>query len=351
MAFARPQVAFLILNWNKWEITLECLESVVQNRFHDYEVVLVENGSKNDSVEKILSYCRGDLATSSPFFKYSKDTKPLPVRTVKVNEDGSFLIEDEGYRPIQEGPGLTLIRVEENQGYAEGNNIGIRFISQHIDPQFVCLMNNDVVVEPCFLSPLVDKMKAAEDVAMAAPKIKYYELNGSSNIINCAGCFLDMARVRSQRRGRGEEDRGQYDTGGRVDFADGACFLMRMSVLNTTGGFDRSFFTYWEETDLCIRTTRLGYSIFYVPESVVWHHETYSIVTESKEYYMVRNRYKFIRKNGTRWQAYRFMAYHLLALLVPTVLVYVHDGETHRVRPFLKGTVDGLRTLMGRSES
>jgi len=349
MAFARPQVAFLILNWNKWEITIECLESVFQNSFHDYEVVLVENGSKNDSYEKILSYCRGDLETSSPFFKYNKNNKPLPVRTVKINEDGSFQFED-GNGPIGEGPGLTLIKVEENQGYAEGNNIGIRFISQHVDPQYVLFMNNDVVVDPDFLSPLVDRMKATEDVAMAAPKIKYYELNGSSNIINCAGCFLDMTRVRSQRRGRDEEDRGQYDIEGMVDFADGACFLMRMSVLNVTGGFDRSFFTYWEETDLSIRTTRLGHKIIYVPRSVVWHRETYSIVTESKEYYMVRNRYKFIRKNGTRWQANRFMAYHLLVLLVPTVLVYVRDGETQRVRPFLKGTVDGVRTLMTHSE-
>jgi len=349
MAFARPQVAFLILNWNKWEITVECLESVIQNRFRDYEVVLVENGSKNDSFEKILSYCRGELETSSPFFKYSNDSKPLPVRTVKIKEDGSFQIE-EGHGPMREGPGLTLIKVEENQGYAEGNNIGIRFISQHVDPQYVLFMNNDVVVDPDFLSPLVDRMKATEDVAMAAPKIKYYELNGSSNIINCAGCFLDMTRVRSQRRGRDEEDRGQYDIEGMVDFADGACFLMRMSVLNVTGGFDRSFFTYWEETDLSIRTTRLGHKIIYVPRSVVWHRETYSIVTESKEYYMVRNRYKFIRKNGTRWQANRFMAYHLLVLLVPTVLVYVRDGETQRVRPFLKGTVDGVRTLMTHSE-
>jgi GT2 family glycosyltransferase len=204
-------------------------------------------------------------------------------------------------------------------------------------------MNNDVVVAPGFLTSLIDDMEMSGRTAISAPKIYYYDHQGTTDTINCAGCFLDMRRVRSIRRGRGEMDRGQYNTGGEVDFADGACFLMRLTVLDRTGGFDRSFFTYWEETDLCIRAKRLGYSCSYVPTSVVWHHESYSITTGSKEYYMTRNRYKFISKNGNLWERRRFMAYHLLALFIPTILTYLRDGEPHRIVPFIRGTIDGVK--------
>lgn len=351
MTAPHPSVAIIVLNWNKWEITIECLESILQNDYQDYEIVLVDNGSKNDSVERIMSYCRGVLDVQSPFFRYDPGSKPLPCRLVHVGPDERYQVISEDGFSTSKGPRMTLLRIGENQGFAGGNNIGIGFVAGEVRPEYVLFMNNDVVVAPGFLSALVRDIGSSLSVAISAPKIRYYDVDGSSNIINCAGCFLDVRRVRSIRRGRGEPDTGQYDEGGKVDFADGACFLMRMSVLNVTGGFDRSFYTYWEETDLCMRVTKLGYICTYVPTSVVWHHESYSIVAVSKEYYMVRNRYMFIRKNGSRWDSYRFMAYHLLALFAPTILIYLRDRESKRILPFIKGTFDGIKTVLATEDN
>ncbi|MBI0584492.1 MAG: glycosyltransferase family 2 protein [Methanomassiliicoccus sp.] len=346
MTATYPSVAIIVLNWNKWEITIECLESILQNDYPCYEIVLVDNGSKNDSVEKIMSYCQGELEVRSPFFRYDQRSKPLPFRSVLVGLDGEFTARsDDGYSAAA-GPRMSLLRVEENQGFAGGNNLGIEFVAREVHPEYVLFMNNDVVVAPGFLSALVKDIRSSEKIAISAPKILYYDYNGASNIINCAGCFLDIRRVKSIRRGRGEPDRGQYDEGGEVDFADGACFLMKMSVLEVTGGFDRSFYTYWEETDLCTRIMALGYKCSYVPGSMVWHHESYSIIAASKEYYMVRNRYLFIRKNGSRWDSHRFMAYHLLVLFIPTILIHLHHQETERIGPFLRGTADGVKAVL-----
>jgi len=343
---ASPRVAILILNWKKWNVTLECLESVLQNSYPDYEIVVVDNGSGNGSIEKVISFCEGRIEVQSPFFTYSKGTKPVPYRLLRVGDNDEVTIEREG-GAFGDGRGaLTILASPINLGFAGGNNLGIRYLLKHRDPAYVMFMNNDVVVDREYMVRLVEELDRPGRTGLVAPKILYYEHRGASNIINCAGCFLDLRKCRTTRRGRGEVDSGQYNEAIDVDFVDGACFLMSRAALEAVGGFDSSFFTYWEETDLCFRAGQEGFSCRFVPGSVIWHHESYSTIPENKEYYMVRNRYLFIRKNGTDTDYLRFLWYHLVVLVAPTFIIYLCNGEPDRLGPYVRGTVDGIRMTL-----
>ena len=74
-----PTVAIVILNWNGWEDTIECLESLYQISYSDYRVILVDNNSSNESILKIKDYCNGKIKVKSEFFEYAKDNKPVKI--------------------------------------------------------------------------------------------------------------------------------------------------------------------------------------------------------------------------------------------------------------------------------
>ena len=335
-----------MLNWKKWDVTLECIESVVQNTYPNYEILVVDNGSGNESIDKIVAFCKGEIEVQSPFFKNSKKTKPIPYRLLLVGDNDEVITGmEEGNFGSGQGA-LTILASQTNLGYTGGNNLGITYLLKHRNPAYVLFMNNDVVVHREYMTRLVEEMDRSDRAGLAAPKILYYDHHGSSDTINSAGCFIDLKRCRTTRRGQGEVDRGQYDRVVEVDFVDGACFIMSRAALEAVGGFDSSFFAYWEETDLCFRARKVRFTCIFVPHSVIWHHESYSAVPERKEYYMIRNRYLFIRKNGSDTDYLRFLWYHLVVLVAPTLLIYIRNGEPNRLGPYGRGTLDGIRMTL-----
>ena len=344
-----PKVAVLILNWNKWQLTLECLESTLQNDYPNNEIVLVDNGSKDGSVEKVIAYCRGEVETDSPYFAFDRHNKPVSVRVVKVNDDYDSQ-EEGGFGTIAEGDHkITVLAASQNHGYAEGNNIGMRFISLDKATKYILFMNNDVIVERRFLSSLVSVMEASDvSVAMGSPKILYYDYHGSHETINNAGSFVGTRYLEGYKRGMGEIDKGQYASHDKLDWADGACFIMRTDALKKTGGFDKAFFAYWEETDLSLRARRMGYSIVFIPESVIWHHESASIETERKAYLMTRNRFLLIKKNGSRTDVLRFVSVFFSMKFFLVCADYVKRGQFNCLKGVVRGSLAGLKISLKR---
>ena len=86
-----PKVSVIILNWNGWEDTIECIESLYQIDYPNYDIILVDNDSKDDSVQKIRNYCEGNIKPKSPFFKYKSDNKPVQI--FEYNQDGDLEIQ------------------------------------------------------------------------------------------------------------------------------------------------------------------------------------------------------------------------------------------------------------------
>ena len=161
MAF---KVTIIILNLNGWEDTIECLESVYQIEYPNYDVVVVDNDSKDQSVEKIKEYASGSLKVESSFFKYNSDNKPLRLIEYSQEELKSSDRIEKDLDNLPPEKRIILIKNNQNYGFAEGNNIAIRYALEKLKPDYVLLLNNDTVVDRCFLDELIKIAKSDPDI-------------------------------------------------------------------------------------------------------------------------------------------------------------------------------------------
>lgn len=155
-------VAIILVNWNGYKDTIECLESLQKCNRSDFFVVVCDNGSTNDSITQISDYCDG---------KWSLDV----VELTKCRPDIS----------IKDGH-VILYKLGNNYGFSRGNNLGIQFASFFL-PDYYLLLNNDTVVEPDFLDKLIDYQENNSNIKVLTPLIHYFYdksliWNGGGNI-------------------------------------------------------------------------------------------------------------------------------------------------------------------------
>lgn len=254
------KVAIIILNYNGKEVLSECLESVRKLR-GDCHPVVVDNASTDRSGELVAT-------------KF---------------------------------PEITLIRNQENLGFAEGNNVGIR---SALDQGFeaVMLLNNDTKVDPGLVGQLL-----AANTPLASPKIYFYpgfefhharyKDTDRGKVIWYAGGSIDWDNVWGVHRGVDEVDRGQYDRADELEFATGCCLLIRREVFDQIGLFDPRYFLYYEDLDFCVRARWAGLTIRYTPSAILWHKNAQSSASGGSlhQYYFTRNRLLF----GMRYASWR----------------------------------------------
>ena len=151
-----PTVSIIVLNWNGWENSIECLESVYKIDYPSYHLILVDNASKDESIAKIREYCDGKLKPVSNYVSYTDQNKPITVREIDYNEidetDWEDMFVNNGSNHENS---LLFLKNDENYGLAGGNNIAIKFAMDKINPDYVLLLNNDTVVDKKFLNELI----------------------------------------------------------------------------------------------------------------------------------------------------------------------------------------------------
>lgn len=341
-----PKVAIIVLNWNGWQDTIECLESVYQISYPDYEVILIDNGSKDQSLEKIKEYAIGNLEVNSEFMRYDGDNKPIKV--IELTKEQSEKMKDLGDRKIcPSNKKITIIKCSKNYGFAEGNNIGVRYSIAVLNPHYILLLNNDTVVDKDFLEYLVDALNKSNCAGIAGPKIYYYDFRGKKNIIHSSGGKLDMWRGLSWHLSRNKEDHGYYSEIASVDYITGACLLIKKEMIEKINLFNPMYFAYWEETDLCMRGLKNGYKTMYVPDSRIWHKVSASSSKFSLNYYYYsRNRFLFMREHATIAQFSIFLLYFLLLeFWLRFCIIAFRDKDLRSCKSFIKGVFDGLITI------
>lgn len=324
-----PRVSIIILNWNSPEDTIECLESLFQIQYSDYNVIVIDNGSSDKSIEKIKKYCRGNIEVKSDFFQYMKDNKP--VKIIEFNEDELESKKSIGneFFDLPSCEKLILIKNRKNYGFAEGNNIGMRFALKNLNPDYVLLLNNDTVVEKSFLDELVNVAEEGLETGAVGPKIYYYDHKGRDDVINYAGETINFYTSRGKRFGRFERDKGQHDRIRQVDKLDGSCMLIRREVIDKVGMFDPVYFAYWEEADLCVRIRNTGFKLKYAPKACIWHkigvtwdtYFSYFIIY----HYLVRNRLIFMWRYASSFQKIVFSIYFAFYLLFNIILMFIKE--------------------------
>jgi GT2 family glycosyltransferase len=345
-----PLVSIVLLNWNNWPLTLDCLESLYQNEYLSFRVVIVDNGSTDQSEKQIMDYCQGKLKIQNSRLEFVESNKPIRIRKLyrkALSEESENIKDNPG--SIRD---ITLIMNEKNIGFASGCNVGIEYALERQNPDYVLLLNNDILMDKAFLAELVKACENDDKVGFAGPKIYFYELDGQTDFINSAGCKVSTLTGFSSSFGFGQADRGQLDTPRYVDSLGGSAMLMRARTLKASGFLDPRFFAYWEETDLCFRGRALGFQSLYVPKSKIWHKVSATIQSSTKVYFMTRNRFLFERKNSTRGQFTIFMLCQMSIGLCFDVFIFLkNEKEFKWLKPYLRGLADGMRSKWSTVES
>jgi GT2 family glycosyltransferase len=250
-----PRVSIIIVNTNELHHLKPCLQSIFQQTYPDFEALLVDNASTDGSLE----YVR------------------------------------EAY------PSVKIIRNKTNLGYAGANNVGFK----HASGELVAVLNPDTRVNPDWLIELVPFMQD-QQIGLATPKILLLDrpdlINTCGNQVTYSG--LTFCRGLAQPMDR-------FSVPEIVSAVSGAAFVIKKSLLEKIGGFDESFFLYYEETDLSLRAALAGKSCLYVPTAIVYHQYTFRF-SPWKAFYLERNRLFCLLKTF-RWRT-------LLALL-PSLLI------------------------------
>jgi len=338
----RSKVSIIILNWNGWLDTIECLESLYQISYSNYEVILIDNGSKDGSLEEIRTYLEGKKIVASKFFEYSLDNKPILVSDyTKAQADSEG---DRGCEmaDLPANRRLILIRNDKNYGFAEGNNIAIKYALTALNSEYILLLNNDTVVKVDFLDELIKAIECDQSFGFAGPIIYYYDYNGQKDIINVAGIDLIIKRGLYHRFGAGEIDRGQYNTIRVVDYLEGSCLLIKSAMLDNIGLFDSRYFAYWEEADLCIRGRDAGYKCICVPTAKIWHKVSSSAPKGLKLYYMTRNRFWFVKDHATWQELQSFLLYFFTRQFWIILRDNIYKKDMDGILIFLKGVLHGV---------
>lgn len=334
-----PSVSIIILNWNGWKNTIECLESLFQIEYGNYNVIIVDNHSEDDSLERIMDYCRGNLKTSSSFFKYRSDNKPIHVLKHDNTEVKGIKQVSPDFLDYPSDRKLIIIENDKNYGYAEGNNIGIRYSFKILKSDYIMLLNNDTIVNKDFLVKLIRFAEDEDEIGIIGPKIYYYD---NPVIFNSAGGIIKWRSGTGVNIGIGEIDRGQFDEVNSVDCLLGACILIKSSVLRRIGLLDKKFFLLLEETDFCLRAKKAGYKIIFFPESVIYHKEGFSgQLSPLNLYYRYRNRLLFFKKHQPPFKVYLFISY-ITILTLSNLVIYALKKDFKSIKCILKGHLDGL---------
>lgn len=288
-----PKVTIIILNWNGLDVTTECLKSLSEVQYDNFNVVVVDNGSTVDPTE--------------------------------------FL--------NKEFPDVSVLRLKENFGFTGGNNVGMEWaLKQSAD--YVLLLNNDTIVDKQFLSELVHVAEADLTIGALNPKIYYYDF---PDRLWFAGGTFSYYSGEVHHLGRKEYDHGQYDKTTEMSFVNGCAFFVRASVLKEVGLLDDRLFIYSEDLDLTLRIMKRGYRCKYVPKSIIWHKEgidTLRNKSQSFRFHLAVRNILIVMRTNAQWYHYFLFVPNFI---VQYILRYVVVSVIHRDYKGAKAVMLGVR--------
>lgn len=256
-----PSVAIILVNWNSYEVSNDCILSLKKIDYPNYTIILVDNGSADGSGMKIQ----------------------------------------------KEHPDIVTILSDKNTGFTGGNNIGFRYsLENNFD--YSMMLNNDTIVEPDFLSNLMNIIERSETIGAVQPRIHF---DHNRQLLWNGGSYFNKFWGFTYTKGENRSPKKAHLINKEVDWITGCAFLVRNSVLRKTGMLAENMFIYSEDVDLSFRIHERGYKLMYVADALIYHIAGMSNKSKTKgkegyvnpivHYLNQRNRI-WLLKRYTKWQ-------------------------------------------------
>lgn len=291
------KVSIILLNYKGVKDTLECVESLEKIDYENYEIIVVENHSEDNSY--------------------------------------NILKDKIGQRHI-------IIEAPSNGGFAKGNNIGIEYAMKN-GADYILLLNNDTSVEENFLSEMIHCCERHKDAGIIGCKILY---NGQRDTIWYGGGEIDLKRFYGFHYGEGQKDNSIYNEEKQITFTTGCVMLIPREVILKTGLLPEEYFMYYEDVDYCLKVQNMGYKIYYSPSAIVYHKVSASTGGEESPFavkYNTRNRLIFMNKYKSRVSnlAYKRSIIFFYSSRVIRLLQYLFKGKVNKAKALLIGIGEG----------
>ncbi len=292
------KVGIILLNYCNYNLTIDCIKSIRQSTYQNYEIIVVDNNSPDHSGENLSQL-----------------------------------------------EGIRFLQMEENLGFAAGNNRGIE-VALSDGCEYVMLLNNDTVIDPNMIETLVSR---ADSNTVVVPKMYYFDVEGRKDILWYAGGILKYKSSDGIHIGGRQEDSKQYSVEREVTFATGCCMMIHRTILEKVGLLREEYFMYCEDTDYSIRLNKSNVRILYVPNAKLWHKVSSSSGGEMSKfivYYVVRNKIycAIVNKLGIKKYIYIIAETLYRVLKAKCGKYYIN----YSVAP--KALMYGLRKKMGRND-
>ncbi|WP_300281279.1 glycosyltransferase family 2 protein [uncultured Subdoligranulum sp.] len=293
-----PNVGIVISNYNGWQDTVQCLESLQKQTYRDFEIILLDDASTNDSVQQLQKH---------------------------LTENTVFLPQ------------------EANVGFAAANNVGMRrALADGCD--WVLLLNNDTVAAPDFLENLLRETPAG---AVSCPKMLFLD---PPDEIWFAGGELDRATGKVRHLGGHEKDGPAFAEKKQVSFITFCCVLLPRQVIEQVGFLDETLFMYCEDVDYCIRLADAGVPLWFLPDARIWHKAGGSAGGMLSVYYITRNTLYLTCKGKSRGHIRARTLPVLIAGAARYALTKLLGRKKGRSYGAFRGALDFWRGRMGRME-
>ncbi|RLD38739.1 MAG: glycosyltransferase family 2 protein [Bacteroidetes bacterium] len=293
-----PLISIITVNYNQAKTTMEMIESLSNITYPNIEIIVVDNASTKEDPQII------------------KETYPR----------------------------IILIESVLNYGFAGGNNLGI----MRARGEYILLLNNDTIVDPNFLEPLVKKFQDNPKIGAISPKIRYFY---KKDTFQYAGYTeINKWTIRNKTIGENEIDTGQYDEDRETAYTHGAAMMVPMEVIKKVGMMSYEFFLYYEEADWCLRIRKYGYKIMYVHNSLVYHKGSVTTGKNSalKVHYLTRNRLVFMRRNIHGIEFVFALLYQIVVAIGKNSIIFILKGKWKLAGAYWSGILWNVKNVFNK---
>lgn len=271
---------YLILNWNGKELLEECIDSVLQSTYAPLEIILIDNGSVDGSLELVKT-------------KY---------------------------------PAVIILENGKNIGFAQGNNKGVEISNG----KYFVTLNNDVVVEPAWLERPLEYLESDDCIGIVGCRqMNYFNRSLVDSYFHYPSPGLIFERLGN---GKPYDAKSFFAIPGYVISVNGGSAIVRKDLFLRLGGFDNNFFAYHDETDFCMRIFLNGFKCVYSPQSVVYHKDgaSFKKATSTRLFCIDRNTIWFIFK------------YYPLSIILKSIVPILKNELSSLKHNFFLGSNPGL---------